>query len=309
VTAFFETEARQIDLTVFGKTDPGRRRSENQDSFLVFELRGHDAAPGYRLGPTVGGLDAVESARFALGAKGLLAMVADGMGGAAGGATASRLAIQTVHDVFATAWAAERNHSPQSFTDRLRSAIEAANARIHAEAATDPALRGMGTTATAVGILEGILYLAQVGDSRAYLVREGRAVQLTRDQSVIQDLIDAGAVLDPETESGVGNMITQALGTRAAVEVDLTYQEARRGDVLVICSDGLYRVVQPAELAAAVVQVPDPHSLCEALIDLANDRGAPDNVTVVVARIAGEGVEPSRTGDTVGRIPLALARD
>lgn len=309
MTAFFETEERPIHLALFGKTDAGRKRSENQDCFLVAELRGTEAEPGFRLGPTIAEGAGEESARFALGAKGLLAMVADGMGGAAGGATASRIAVDTVHEVFTTAWAAERNHSPRCFTDRLRLALETANARIRAAASADPTLHGMGTTATAVGLLEGTFYLAQVGDSRAYLIRDGQAVQLTRDQSVLQELIDAGAVLDLETENGVGNMITQALGTSPAVEVDLTYQEARRGDVLVVCSDGLYRVVQPAELAAAVAQVPDPHSLCEALIDLANDRGAPDNVTVVVAHVDGEGLESARPEDQVGRLPLALPRD
>ena len=96
--------------------------------------------------------------------------------GRRGGATASRIAIETVHEVLATAWAAERNNSPQCFTDRLRLALEAANARIHAAASADPTLHGMGTTATAVGFLEGTFYLAQVGDSRAYLIRDGHAV-------------------------------------------------------------------------------------------------------------------------------------
>jgi protein phosphatase len=211
--------------------------------------------------------------------------------------------------VLSPAWAAARNHPPPCFADRLRLALAAANARIHAAANADPALQGMGTTATAVGFLDGTFYLAQVGDSRAYLVRDGRAVQLTRDQSVLQELIEAGAIQEEAEASGVGNMILQALGTNPEVSVDLTYQEARRGDVLVVCSDGLYRVVQPAELAAAVTQVPDPHSLCEALIDLANDRGAPDNVTVVVAHVDGEGLEIARPDDAVGRLPLALPRD
>jgi PPM family protein phosphatase len=151
-------------------------------------------------------------------------------------------------------------------------------------------------------VLDGYAYLAQVGDSRGYLVRNGTCTQLTRDQSMVQALVDAGTMTEEEAErSDRRNVILQALGTKAHVDVDLTFQALRRGDVLVLCSDGLTRVVRADEIAAHVRDVQDPQQSCDALVALANERGAPDNVTVVIARLGGDGLQPPMPDDHVGR--------
>ncbi|HEV8358163.1 MAG TPA: hypothetical protein VGQ17_15535, partial [Gemmatimonadales bacterium] len=154
-----------------------------------------------------------------------------------------------------------------------------------------PDVRGMGTTATLAGVLGGNLYLAQVGDSRAYLVRGGVATQLTKDQSLMQRLVDAGELTEEEAElSERRNIILQALGPDARIRVDLTWQELRRGDTLVMCSDGLSGQVKREEIAQLVAETLDLDTLCDQLITLANERGGPDNITTVVARFDGEGL-------------------
>ena len=146
----------------------------------------------------------------------------------------------------------------------------------------------MGTTATAVGLLNDCCFLTQVGDSRAYLVRNGRAVQLTKDQSLMQRLIDAGELTEEEAARNERrNIILQALGPDPHIKVDLPYQELRRGDVLVLCSDGLSGQVASDEIAAVIARAPTLDAAGDELIALANERGGPDNITVVLLRVDG----------------------
>jgi protein phosphatase len=151
---------------------------------------------------------------------------------------------------------------------------------------------------TAAGVYRSDLYLAQIGDSRAYLVRGAEAIQLTKDQSLMQRLVDAGELTEDEAEqSERRNIILQALGPDPRVKVDLTYQSIRRGDVLILCSDGLSGLVRREEFASLARQYLEPSALCSALIDLANARGGPDNITVVTARFDGDGLtEPDSAG-------------
>src|SRR5437867_1057756 len=160
---------------------------------------------------------------------------------------------------------------------------------------------GMGTTTTAVGILNDHVYLTQVGDSRAYLIRDGQAVQLTRDQSLMQRLVEAGELTEEEAaRSERRNIILQALGPDPKVKVDLTYQEIRRGDVLVLCSDGLSGQVKKEEIAEIVNSERDLQAACDRLIALANQRGGPDNITVITARFDGEGLRSAGGEGEVG---------
>jgi protein phosphatase len=188
---------------------------------------------------------------------------------------------------------------PEQFAQHLRGAVEEANEHIHSYSKEHPDVRGMGTTATVAGVLQGTLYLAQVGDSRGYLVREGVATQITKDQSLMQRLVDAGELTEEEAEqSERRNIILQALGPDAKIRVDLTWQELRRGDTLVICSDGLSGQVKREEIAALLQKQPDLEKLCDQLISMANERGGPDNITVVLARFEGEGLPmPSSSGE------------
>lgn len=244
---------------------------------------------------------------FRLGPRGAVFLVADGMGGAAAGATASLLATRTIFQVMARVWGSDRSLVPRRFAGHLVASLEQASQLIFRRAETDLEFQGMGTTATAVGVLDGILYIAQVGDSRAYLVRGAEGTQLTRDQSVVQTMREAGSITEEEAErSPHVNLILQALGTRPTIDVDLTYQELRRGDVLLICSDGLSGPVRRAEMSEIVAGTPDLGEACEALVNLANERGGPDNITVVLVRFRGQGLELPSADDVVRRTTWAL---
>jgi PPM family protein phosphatase len=304
----FEFDRRVVRINVAGKTDVGQRRRENQDAFIVADLTTPDEDDGTLLEPDVDTGQSVNG-EFELGPKGALCLVADGMGGAAAGGVASNVAVVCIHEELRRYWTADRVSTPHIFAVRLKEAVEASNARIHEQGLADERFRGMGTTVTAVGVLDTFLYVAQVGDSRAYLVRNGEAVQLTRDQSYIQHLVDAGTLTEEEAEkSDHRNMILQALGTTPYVDVDLTYQEIRRGDLVIVCSDGLSKVVTKADLAETAGRAVDPARICEELVDLANLRGGPDNITVVAARFAGGALEDPTHDDTVERRVYALPR-
>ena len=275
----------KIRVEVFAKTDLGRTRDHNEDRFLVADLTRKSAS----LQPEVRNHD--------IGPRGTLLVVADGMGGAAAGEVASAMATDTIYAHLMKTWNAENEVTPQRFAYRLKEAVEVANASIHAHAKAHPEVRGMGTTTTAAGVLNDHLYLTQVGDSRAYLIRGGEAHQLTKDQSLMQRLVEAGELTEEEAaQSERRNIILQALGPDPKVKVDLTHQEVRRGDILVLCSDGLSGQVKKDEIAKIVTAAPNLSSACDQLIALANERGGPDNITVVIARFDGDGLRYSGGG-------------
>src|SRR5436190_22656661 len=281
--------SKGIRVEVFGKTDLGRTRDHNEDRFLVADLSRKAAS----LQPEVRQHD--------IGPRGTLLVVADGMGGAAAGELASQMATDTIYAHLAKTWNAEDDATPQRFAYRLKEAVEVANASIHGLAKAHPEVRGMGTTTTAAGVLGDHLYLTQVGDSRAYLIRGGEAHQLTKDQSLMQRLVEAGELTEEEAaHSERRNIILQALGPDAKVKVDLTHQELRRGDVLVLCSDGLSGQVKREEIAEIAGNATDLQAACERLIGLANERGGPDNITVIVARFDGDGLAPPDAREEVG---------
>lgn len=290
---------REIIISACGRTHRGRVRTENQDRLLVADLGG-EALTSNEPAPATSGAS-VGPVRFVLGAKGAVLLVADGMGGRAGGSRASELAVRAIRAGMTDGRPGGADPTAESFVGTLRSALEGANREIHEEAERNIRFRGMGTTATLAGILEGVVYLAQVGDSRAYLVRGDSLARLTKDQSLVQDLIDSGVLSEEEAASVSNNMILQALGPTPSVQPEMTYHELRRGDVLLLCSDGLSHVVQDDEILAAVLESMDCLTVCDRLIGLANDRGGPDNVTVLVARVEGDGLGRAVTGDTVAR--------
>ena len=274
--------SKPIRIAVFGKTDLGRTRDHNEDRFLVADLTRKAAS----LQPDV--------RQHYIGPRGTLLVVADGMGGAAAGELASEMATDTIYAHLLKTWNAEDEVTPQRFAYRLKEAVEVANSSIHAHAKAHPEVRGMGTTTTAAGVLNDHLYLTQVGDSRAYLIRGGEAHQITKDQSLMQRLVEAGELTEEEAaHSERRNIILQALGPDPKVKVDLTHQEVRRGDVLVLCSDGLSGQVKKDEIAEIVSKTPELSAVCDQLIALANERGGPDNITVVVARFDGDGLRVS----------------
>ena len=274
---------KAIRVEVFGKTDLGRTRDHNEDRFLVADLTRKAAS----LLPDVRQHD--------IGPRGTLFVVADGMGGAAAGEKGQRPRLAKHEDGIGGRVLAVARAEPRSSV--AAGAVEVANASIHAHAKAHPEVRGMGTTTTAAGVLNDHLYLTQVGDSRAYLIRGGEAHQITKDQSLMQRLVEAGELTEEEAaQSERRNIILQALGPDPKVKVDLTHQEVRRGDVLVLCSDGLSGQVKREEIAQVVTTTPELSAACDKLIALANERGGPDNITVVIARFDGDGLRSSDGG-------------
>jgi protein phosphatase len=283
----------QVIVHVFGRTDVGRTREHNEDSFAIADLTTDNAS----LQPEV--------LTHVAGERGSLFMVADGMGGAAAGEIASAMAVEVVLGELRTQWIQADSANPELFVRAIKKATKAANERINTYATAHPEYRGMGTTATIAGLLGDTLYLAQVGDSRAYVVRQGVASQITKDQSLMQKLIEAGELTEEEAEhSERRNIILQALGPDATVKVDLTHQSVRQGDTLVLCSDGLSGQVPKEAIAAIVAAQPDLQLACDQLVELANDAGGPDNITVILARFEGEGLQPVSGDDEVGHRPL-----
>jgi PPM family protein phosphatase len=285
----FGRSSKSVKVQVFGKTDLGRTRDHNEDCFLVADLTRGERS----LQPSVREHD--------VGERGTLLVVADGMGGAAAGELASEMATDTIYEQMQKMWGGEKEPTPQRFAYRMKEAIEVANNHIHSYAKAHPEVRGMGTTATSAGILGDHVFLTQVGDSRAYLVRGGVAVQLTKDQSLMQRLVEAGELTEEEAaQSERRNIILQALGPDPKVKVDLTYQELRRGDTLVLCSDGLSGQVKKEEIAEVAGAEADLARACERLISMANERGGPDNITVIVARVDGDALQTAAAQEEVG---------
>ncbi len=265
-------------IEIASLTDVGRQRSNNQDAYGV----GHGRS----------------------GARWI--MVADGMGGHAGGATASRVAVETVTSVVA---------SSQLAPDvTLRAALEAANRVVHAEAQRTEGLAGMGTTGVAALFSpDGVAFVANVGDSRAYRMRDGALQQITLDHSLVAELQRRGMITEEEAlVHPRRNEVLRSLGVEPEVVVDLHQLDLAPGDVFLLCSDGLSGVVRDAEIADVIHREP-PAQAARTLVDFANSRGGPDNITVQIARIpapepqrAASGSEPHHSRSiTFGLVGLA----
>ena len=271
-------------LRLAGRTDVGITRDHNEDAFAFLDLttgQAHDEV-------TDGAID--------VGLRGVVLVVADGMGGAAAGEIASEMAVEAVLDTFRAQWMQGQARDTDTFVETIRDAADTANHRIFAYAGAHPEHAGMGTTATIAGLLGPSLYLAQVGDSRAYIVRDGTARQITKDQSLMQQLIEAGEMTPDQAEvSERRNIILQALGPDSTVRPDFTQQPLAAGDTLVLCSDGLTTHLRASDIARIVTASADPDDACEQLIAAANAEGGHDNITVVVAQFSGEGLPDHAT--------------
>jgi serine/threonine protein phosphatase PrpC len=248
----------QYPLRIAHRTDTGRERKENQDavSYICDERFGHH-----------------------------LLIVADGMGGAACGQVASRLAVQTIRQCFFT-----QTQSELSNTDRLNLAIIEANRMIIHRASRDRRCRGMGSTC-AVLLLDGThAHMAHAGDSRIYLIREGLIKQLTRDHSRTQRMLDDGLISEEEAlDHPDRNWLDRALGLREDIKPDVRSDPivTQERDIFLLCTDGLTGLVRDEEIFRVARKARVEES-CEALIALANERGGEDNITVAIARFGPE---------------------
>jgi protein phosphatase len=272
-----------IRVRVFGRTDVGRVREHNEDSFIIADLT--------RKTRSLRDEDRDQQ----IGSFGTLMAVCDGMGGAAAGEVASELAVDIIYEKLTEG---DPPRDRDELAQRLVRAVEAAGLRIYSEAKLDRHHRGMGTTATAAALIDGWLYLAQVGDSRGYVLRGDRLVQVTRDQSLVNQLIEAGQLTEEEAESFEhNNIILQALGTADTVQVDLTYVELRRRDRLLLCSDGLSGMVRYEEIRDVLSHYDNPLDVCQILTEKANEAGGHDNITCIVAQFDGDGLLETDSND------------
>jgi PPM family protein phosphatase len=259
---------------IYGTTNVGLIRADNQDAFLIANLETGDIAT-----TSAPSTISVHTAPFIM-------IVADGVGGAASGALASSIATETILGELHRWWRKVPKRSAESIEAALKRGIDAANREIFQTATTSPEHHGMGTTATLALVIEGEAFIAQVGDSRAYLVRKGTAKQLTKDQSFVQRLIDAGRMTAKEAaQSEHRNIILQALGPEEKVVTDFYRVKLENDDAMVLCSDGLSNQVSNEDIARIARGAAKPQDVCNALIEEALHTGAPDNVTVVTARL------------------------
>jgi protein phosphatase len=255
-------------LAICGATDTGAQRADNQDTFVIADLRSGDLS------------NPCSRTDIPLSKQGVLLLVCDGMGGAAAGDLAARIAADAIKQQLVGEGPSVRELPSES----LLSAVAGAYGAVLAEANAHPAVRGMGTTCTAAVVLPDEMFVAQVGDSRAYLLRDGSLQRLTRDQTMADQLVEAGA-LRPED---VGHfpyrhVLVQAVGTQSKIDPATSQVRLRKGDRILLCSDGLHGPVPDPEIARILSGAADINDAARGLIDAALAAGGPDNVTVVVA--------------------------
>ncbi len=278
--ALLAGQAREETLTVTpmplrfriaARTDQGRVRQNNQDSIYTgtIKLRGGAAR---------------------------LCLVADGMGGAKAGEQASRIASEVAQAQIQRGADGPAPPDSAAWQDLLRNAARAANSRVYEESRADDERKGMGTTLTIALIVGDRLHIASVGDSRAYLLNAGgvtddgaTTAQLTSDHSLVARLVDIGQITPEQARTHPQrNLLYRSIGTDPSVEVDTLSEQLEPGDLVLLCSDGLFNHVRDEEIAQIALKQPDPNRACEQLVALANERGGRDNISVVIVRVESQ---------------------
>lgn len=275
-------ESPALSVLVHGLTDKGRERSSNEDRFLI-------ASPASALWMARAGAHASDLGYSEI--AGDVFAVADGIGGHAGGAQASALAIETMGTFLVSTlkWVFAIG-GPESLgvemLDQLEAVLRWADSRVREEAARNPALREMGSTLTMTYRYGAFLHVAHVGDSRCYLLRDGALHQITHDHTVVAEMVRHG-ILAPELAAhhAARHVITNALGgITPGLHAEVHRVRIRPHDVLLLCTDGLTEMVTDDEIRAVLEDAATPRSACEDLVMLANDHGGYDNITALVAR-------------------------
>lgn len=246
-----------VKITASGDTDIGSVRSTNQDSYLIDNEK-------------------------------MLYIVADGMGGHAGGEIASQLCIERVRtyiqndQIFTSNM--QPHHPDQRILVTLAKSINFASAKIYERALEEPSLKGMGITATVLKVIDGFAYFAHVGDSRLYLIRQGLIYQMTYDHSLVSEQVRAGLLTREEAElHHLRNVITRSVGYQEEEDVDANSFLLEDGDLILMCSDGLYGKISDREIAELTKDL--ENRAVRTLIGLANERGGDDNITVIILKI------------------------
>lgn len=243
------------------RTDVGRKRKGNEDSFIVNEDEG-------------------------------LFVVADGMGGHAAGEVASRMAVESIEEFVRLTgsdreitWPFEIDETLPLDANRLKIAIRLANRKVIKLPEERHEYQGMATTVVAALFSEPTAFIAHVGDSRAYRLRDGELVQLTNDHSWVNEQVVSGVITSSQARTHpLRNVVTRAVGSRWDLQVDILREPIEEGDVYVLCSDGLSSMIEDRQIADALASAPDAQTACATLIDQANEAGGEDNITVIVIR-------------------------
>lgn len=271
------TEPMEIQVSL--RTDAGCVRSSNEDCGQAFNPSDPEA----------------------LERKGKLIIVADGMGGHLGGEVASNIAVETIgRDYYS---------SDGNAAESLRMSFQRANTQIYETARTDEQLAGMGTTCTALVLLQGQAIAAHVGDSRLYLIRAGEIYLMTEDHSAVREMVKLGIITAAEARNHEDkNVIIRALGTSSEVEVSMWDAPfaIHEGDQFVLCSDGLHDLVTDEEIRNVVLSAELNHSACEHLIQMAKGKGGHDNVTVAIVSIRPAGFEEARPLRETREVEVAI---
>ena len=269
-----------INLTVYGQTDIGLVRKTNEDAFVIADLTSGNVVQQQTI------------VRFQVGERGVLLAVSDGMGGASAGEVASAMVVESMR----------RSMTMVPSTEPSNALVERAATTANREvwtAARQPGRAGMGATLTALYLHGTAMHIAEVGDSRAYLLRGGVLQQVTRDQSYSQLLLEAGALTpDQAAFAPLQNVILQAMGTKPAVSVALGRLELRQRDCFVLCSDGLSNKVSADEMRQVILAAPRMDAACATLIELAKQRGGDDNITVLIGGVSGD-LPPLVAGESI----------
>ena len=291
-----------MNVELQAKSDVGRVRRGNEDNFLVLELSKQHTWTGSP------GADEphTDLKNFELGDKGLVLVVSDGMGGALAGDVASRMAVDSVRDTILGSHSDGSVGQDTPLVESLTRATVMANRAIHDKSQEDSRCSGMGATFTGAAIRGDMLDFVQVGDSRGYILRKNQIRLATKDQSLVQQLVDVGQISEAEAETHMfRNVILQALGAQGDVTPVTGRIKLKRGDMLLLCSDGLSGKLRSEDILNIVGSNPDLGTACDELVAEANARGGEDNITVILARFTGDELEePDSDRITIELPPL-----
>lgn len=274
-------------VELYAKSDVGRVRRGNEDNFLVLDLSTAQTWTG-----ADGATPPQNLTHFDLGDKGLVLVVSDGMGGALAGDVASRMAVDSVRQMLVGE--GEEDCDPNlDLVECLKNATHYANSAIHLKSQEDSRCAGMGATFTGAAVRGDSLDFVQVGDSRGYVIRKEQIRLATKDQSLVQQLVDVGQISESEAETHMfRNVILQALGAQSEVTPVVGKIHLRQDDLVLLCSDGLSGKLRAEDIQHIVNNSKgDLAKACDALIEEANNRGGEDNITVVIARFSGKDLE------------------
>jgi protein phosphatase len=268
----------------------GRVRRGNEDNYLLLNISRSRAWTSEQ----ADGEFVIESQEFEVDENGIVLAVSDGMGGALAGEVASKMAVESVSEKLLDEEDADATLTPESYhynlISKLYNATVYANYLVHQQGRTDPQFQGMGATFTGIGVTPEGVDIIQVGDSRAYLIRNGKIYQITKDQSLVQQLIDAQQISAEEAETHtLKNVILQALGAQNEIYPVSARLTPSQNDVLLLCSDGLSNKVSAANMQKHVVDNIDQlEQACAELVKEANENGGEDNITVILAKLSGD---------------------